>query len=226
EMIAILDRAAVLKLNAVVLQVRPECDAIYASSIEPWSLFLTGKMGREPGYDPLAFAVAEAHKRGLELHAWINPFRALLKARSPVVSTNHVVRRHPEWIVNYGSLLWLNPGEPAVREYVISVMRDIVKRYDVDGIHMDDYFYPYPENDGGKPLEFHDGSTFRHYRAEGGKLTLSDWRRENINEFVRSAYFAVKKEKPWVKFGISPFGIWQPGHPRSVKGMNSYETLS
>ena len=149
ELIALLDRAVQLHLNAIILQVRPECDAMYASPIEPWSEYLTGAMGKppQPFYDPLAFAIAEAHKRGLELHAWFNPFRALLaKTRSPV-APDHISKTHPEFTRKYGDLLWLDPGEPAVRQYVLRVVMDVVRRYDVDGVQFDDYFYPYPEKD-------------------------------------------------------------------------------
>ena len=147
ELIAILDRAVALKLNAVILQVRPASDALYASSIEPWSEYLTGVQGRAPSpyYDPLAFAITEAHQRGLELHAWFNPFRAHhFQATSPIANS-HVSKTHPEWVRGYGKYLWLDPGEPAVRDYSLRVVMDVVKRYDVDGIHFDDYFYPYRE---------------------------------------------------------------------------------
>ena len=151
ELTALLDHAVQLKLNAVIFQVRPMADAVYASPLEPWSEFLTGRMGQapEPFYDPLAFAVAEAHRRGLELHAWFNPFRVSLpptQARSPA-ALNHLSRTHPELVRRYGNLLWLDPGEPAAREHVLSVILDVVRRYDVDGITFDDYFYPYPEKD-------------------------------------------------------------------------------
>ena len=151
ELTELLDRAVQLKLNAIIFQVRPSCDAMYASSIEPWSEYLTGTMGEapQPFYDPLAFAIEEAHRRGLELHAWFNPFRALHpQAKSPV-APNHISRTHPELVRKYGSQLWLDPGEPAVRAYVLGVIMDVVRRYDVDGVQLDDYFYPYPEKDRG-----------------------------------------------------------------------------
>ena len=140
---AILDRARELKLNAILLQVRPMSDALYRSEKEPWSQFLSGSQGVSPGYDPLAFAIAEAHDRGIELHAWINPFRAASNANATLAST-HVAKEHPEWVRRYGSQLWVDPGEPAAREYVLGVITDIVRRYDIDGVHIDDYFYPYP----------------------------------------------------------------------------------
>ncbi len=150
ELIAILDRAAYLRLNAVVLQIRPSCDAFYASHIEPWSEYLTGQMGQPPNppYDPLAFAVEEAHYRGLELHAWFNPFRARTpSARSPI-SVNHVSKLHPEWVKSYNGYLWLDPGDTNVQAYILKVFLDVVKRYDIDAVHIDDYFYPPEEKRG------------------------------------------------------------------------------
>ncbi len=225
ELIALLDRAVQLHLNAVILQVRPECDAMYASPIEPWSEYLTGTMGRppQPFYDPLAFAIAEAHQRGLELHAWFNPFRALLaKTRLPV-APNHISKTHPEFTRKYGDLLWLDPGEPAVRQYVLRVVMDVVKRYDVDGVQFDDYFYPYPETDSaGRTLDFPDYATWKIY-SHG--LDRDDWRRQNINQFIQTVYQNIKAVKPWVKFGVSPFGIWRPGYPKQIKGLDAYANL-
>lgn len=204
---AILDRAAALKLNAILLQVRPASDALYSSSKEPWSQFLTGRQGVSPGYDPLAFAIAEAHRRGLELHAWINPFRAATNVKT-ALAPNHVAKRHPEWVRSYGTQLWLDPGEPAAREYVLSVIADIARRYDVDGIHIDDYFYPYPSKGGAFP----DESSWNRHGAQSG-MSRGDWRRNNINSFVRAMYSTVKSARPSAKVGISPFGIWRPGVP-------------
>jgi uncharacterized lipoprotein YddW (UPF0748 family) len=227
ELTALLDRAVQLKLNAIIFQVRPSCDAMYASALEPWSEYLTGTMGRapEPFYDPLAFAIEEAHKRGLELHAWFNPFRALHpQARSPV-APNHISRTHPEWVCQYGSQLWLDPGEPLVRTYVLKVILDVVRRYDVDGVQLDDYFYPYPEkNSAGRELEFPDDASWRKYGLPGG-LGRDDWRRANINLFVQNVYQNIKSAKPRVKFGVSPFGIWRPMNPPQVRGMDAYAKL-
>ncbi len=226
ELRAILDRAVSLHLNAILLQVRPSCDALYDSKIEPWSAFLTGKMGQSPGYDPLEWAIGEAHSRGLELHAWINPFRALPSANAAAAPT-HVTRAHPAWICKYGGQLVLDPGEPAVREYVRRVILDIVKRYDLDGLHIDDYFYPYPVKDkSGAIVPFPDDATWQQYVAGGGKLTREDWRRSNINDFVESTYRAIKAEKRWVKFGISPFGIWRPRVPDTIEArLDAYDQL-
>lgn len=226
ELIALLDRAAQLKLNAIIFQVRPSCDAMYASSIEPWSEYLTGTMGRapEPFYDPLAFAIEEAHKRGLELHAWFNPFRALhAQAKSPVAS-NHISRTHPELVRQYGNQLWLDPGEPSVRAYVLRVVMDVVRRYDVDGVQFDDYFYPWEKDSAGRALEFFDDASWRKYGLSS-RMTRDDWRRANINLFVQSVYQGIKAAKPWVKFGISPFGIWRPMNPPQIRGMDAYSTL-
>jgi uncharacterized lipoprotein YddW (UPF0748 family) len=229
ELISLLNRAAQLHLNAVVFQVRPACDAMYASPIEPWSAYLTGTQGKapEPFYDPLAFAIKEAHKRGLELHAWFNPFRAWhLLSKSPV-APNHISRTHPELVRKYGDQLWLDPGEPAVREYVLRVVMDVVKRYDVDGVTFDDYFYPYPvKNALGRKLDYPDDVSWRNFGLPTG-LTRDDWRRQNVNQFVQSVYQSIKAAKPWVKFGISPFGIWRPGVAPGInpKALDAYANL-
>jgi uncharacterized lipoprotein YddW (UPF0748 family) len=227
ELVALLDRAAALNLNTVILQVRPACDALYASSLEPWSEYLTGIMGRrpEPFYDPLAFAIQQAHERGLELHAWFNPYRARhLMAKSPIAA-NHVSRTHPEWVRHYGKSLWLDPGEKGVQQYSLRVILDVVRRYDIDGVHLDDYFYPYPEQDAkGKDLEFPDEASWRRFGVATG-LSRDDWRRQNVDGFVRELYQSIKALKPWVKFGISPFGIWRPGNPPQIKGLDAFAVL-
>ena len=228
ELLAILDRAVELKLNAILLQVRPACDALYASRFEPWSEYLTGEIGKapQPFYDPLEFAVEEAHKRGLELHAWLNPYRArLLSSKSPVPQ-NHISRAQPELVRKYVKYLWLDPGEQGVQDHLSKVINDIVTRYDVDGIHFDDYFYPYQDRDSsGKILDFPDEPSWSRYKQSGGKLERNDWRRENVNILIERLYREIKKEKPWVKFGISPFGIWKSGYPPQIKGLNAYEAL-
>jgi uncharacterized lipoprotein YddW (UPF0748 family) len=224
ELRAILDRAASVRLNAILLQVRPASDALYDSKIEPWSAFLTGAMGRapEPRWDPLAWAITEAHARGMELHAWFNPFRAATGAAA--LAPNHIARTHPAWIRRFGTVSYIDPGIPAARDYVRGVIMDVVKRYDVDGIHIDDYFYPYPVK--GRASGFPDADTYQQYLAGGGKLGLADWRRDNTNQFVESLYRAIKAEKRWVKFGISPFGIWRPHVPESIQAqVDSYDQL-
>lgn len=227
ELTAILDRAAKLNLNAIIFQVRPGCDALYASTIEPWSEYLTGEMGKapEPFYDPLAFAIDEAHQRGLELHAWFNPYRARHASAQSPVSPNHVSKTRPSLVREYGRYLWLDPGEKAVQDYSLSVVMDVVRRYDVDGVHFDDYFYPYKERGrDGKELDFPDDASWERYGKKSG-LSRDDWRRENVNRFIERVYSSVKSAKPWVKFGVSPFGIWRPGNPPQIKGFDAYASL-
>jgi uncharacterized lipoprotein YddW (UPF0748 family) len=228
EMIAILDTAQRLNLNAIVLQVRPSCDALYDSRLEPWSEYLTGRMGEAPSpyYDPLKFAVEEAHKRGIELHAWFNPFRARHdEAKSPV-SPDHISVTHPELVRTYGKSLWLDPSEKRVQDHSVDVILDVVKRYDIDGVHIDDYFYPYKEKGpDGRLLDFPDDVNWRKYQQSGGRLSRDDWRREQVNHFIERLYRAIKRQKTWVKFGISPFGIWRPGTPPSIKGFDAYQQI-
>lgn len=209
ELRAMLDKVAALKMNAVIFQVRPQCDALYQSSIEPWSPWLTGTMGRSPGYDPLAFCIREAHARGIEVHAWFNPFRALSN-NSQQVSGNHIARAMPQVTKRYGSMTWCDPGLPETRSRALAVIMDVVRRYDIDGVHLDDYFYPYPS--GG--LSFPDGKSPAQRRA-------------HVDAFVSSLYSSVKKQKSWVRVGISPFGIWRPGVPSGIEaGLDSYEQLA
>jgi len=225
ELIAILDKCKDLNLNAVVLQVRPQCDAMYDSKIEPWSEFLTGTMGKapDPYYDPLAFAIEEAHKRGMELHGWFNPYRAHHPAAKSPISENSILKKRPELAPEYGNYRWLNPGEKEVLDYSMSVVLDVVKRYDIDGVHIDDYFYPYKSY--AKDADFPDTDSFKRYQANGGTLSRNDWRRDNVNRFVKRFYYEVKALKPWVKVGISPFGIARPDCPPGIKGFDQYEEL-
>jgi uncharacterized lipoprotein YddW (UPF0748 family) len=227
ELISLLDRAARLHFNAVFFQVRTVSDAFYPSAIEPWSEYLTGIQGHapEPFYDPLAFAIAEAHQRGLQLHAWFNPFRAgHPQAKSPP-APNHVTRIFPDLIRHYGDQTILDPGEPAVQSRAIAVVLDVVKRYDVDGVVLDDYFYPYPQKNAiGLTLDFPDELCWKRYGAASG-LSRADWRRENINHFVLKLSQSIKAAKPWVQFGVSPFGIWRPKNPPQIAGMDAYDQL-
>lgn len=219
ELVGLMNRAESLNLNAIILQVRPACDALYASKLEPWSPFLTGTMGASPGYDPLQFAIEQAHARGLELHAWFNPFRALA-SKTTVASSTHITRRKPQWVRKFGDKTWLDPGLAEVRTYSQSVILDVVRRYDIDGVHIDDYFYPYPEN---SKTEFPDWST---YKASGSHLSHADWRRSNIDGFVSSLYRSIKSAKIHVKFGISPFGIWKPGIPAGTSAsLSGYDHI-
>jgi uncharacterized lipoprotein YddW (UPF0748 family) len=226
ELIAIFDRMVELRMNAAILQVRPAADAFYASKIEPWSEYLTGTMGQapDPYYDPLTFAVTEAHKRGLELHVWINPYRARYSRTRPA-SRTHISRAQPSRVRNYGPYVWMDPGDPEVRAQTRRVVLDLVRRYDIDAVHMDDYFYPYKEQRRGRDIPFPDLSTYRRYRKQGGQLSRDDWRRQNVNILVKELYEGVHKVKPTVRFGISPFGIWRPGYPESVRGLDQYTEL-
>lgn len=225
ELRAQLNRAAALQMNAVILQVRPAADALYDSPYEPWSAYLTGKMGQapEPYYDPLAFAVREAHRRGLELHAWFNPFRAHHPADTSEIASGHVSRTHPELVISYGDYLWLDPGLPGARAHTHRVILDVVERYDIDGVHFDDYFYPYPSYGGG--ADFPDSTSWQQARRSGETLDRGDWRRQNIDRLIRELYRDIKKMKPYVKFGISPFGIWRPGYPEQTTGFDAYAEL-
>jgi uncharacterized lipoprotein YddW (UPF0748 family) len=229
EAVGILDLTSKMNMNAVVLQVRPAADALYDSKLEPWSAYLTGKQGQapDPSYDPLTFWVEEAHRRGLQLHAWFNPFRARQQGARFDESSDHVSKRRPDLVRAYGGLLWLDPGEPEAREHTLGVILDVVRRYDVDGVHLDDYFYPYPVNEQGtgKELSFPDDASYQRYRDSGGALRREDWRRDCINKLIEQIYVRVKKEKRHVQFGISPFGIPRPGQPEGVKGFDQYEKL-
>jgi uncharacterized lipoprotein YddW (UPF0748 family) len=228
EMLAMLNRAVAMHLNAVIFQVRPEAGALYKSDIEPWSPFLSGRMGRapEPYYDPLAFVVREAHARGLEVHAWFNPYRALDPSSPGPVSPSHVTRTDPEVIRRYGSQVWMDPGDPTVVARTIRVILDVTKRYDIDAVHIDDYFYPYRETDRhGRTIQFPDSKTYALYRRTGGTLSLDDWRRNNVDTFVEHIGEQIHAVKPWVRFGISPFGIWRPGYPASVRGLDSFAEI-
>src|SRR5581483_8929970 len=228
ELIRLLDKAKELKLNAIIFQVRPQCDALYQSSLEPWSEFLTGRMGQAPSplYDPLEFAVAEAHARGLELHAWFNPYRGSHPSALEPPAPDHISVRRPDLAKQYGRYKWLDPGEPEVQDYSFNVVMDVVRRYDIDGVHFDDYFYPYVERDANnQPIPFPDDAVYQRYVTGGGTLGRADWRRENVNAFIRRVYQGIKAAKPQVKFGLSPFGIWQPGNPPGITGMNAYAEI-
>ena len=221
ELTAMLDGLAATGFNAVVMQVRTAADAFYASGLEPWSEFLTGRQGRDPGYDPLAFAVEQAHARGLELHAWFNPYRAGHPSEDGPRTAGHVSRTMPEAVVRYGDYLWLDPGHPEATAHSLAVILDVVARYDVDAVHLDDYFYPYPV--AGR--DFPDGASYRRAQDAGETLSRADWRRQNVDRFIETLYRQVKAAKPHVKVGISPFGIWRPGHPEGITGMDAYTTL-
>lgn len=204
EYIRLLDMHVANGLNAVIVQVRPAADAFYPSQYEPWSEWLTGKQGKPPvpWYDPLQFMIAEAHNRGLEFHAWLNPYRAIFNIYKSVPTKTHVTRIYPEWFLNYGDKKYFDPGNKAVQQFVGNVVRDMVARYDVDAVHFDDYFYPY--RIAGK--EFPDDKTYQQY---GAGMPRDDWRRSNVDSIIVLLAQTIKTEKPWVKFGISPFGVWR-----------------
>ena len=229
EALDIIGKARTLGLNALILQVRPGADALYESSLEPWSEFLTGTQGQapEPRYDPLAFWIQESHRAGLELHAWFNPYRARPSAARSALTPSHVGVAHPQWVRAYGDQLWLDPSEPAAEAHTLAVILDVVRRYDVDGVHLDDYFYPYPIQDAfGKPLDFPDESDWQTYLAAGGKLSRADWRRSHVDRFIEQLYAAVHSATPQVRVGLSPFGLGRPDlRPAGITGFSQYDEL-
>jgi uncharacterized lipoprotein YddW (UPF0748 family) len=221
ELARLLDAAARAGLRHVLLQVRPESDALYQSPIEPWSRFLTGTQGTPPGYDPLAFAISEGRKRGIHIHAWLNPYRASASASKPL-ATGHVARRFPQLAYRIGSVLWMDPGAPAVQDHIVAVVKDLCSRYELAGVHFDDYFYPYPDNSGNLP-RFPDDIT---YAAHGAGLSKADWRRRNVNSLLKRVHQTVKATRPSAVFGVSPFGIYTKGVPPDVKaGVDQYHQL-
>lgn len=225
EAIELLDLLKNTNFNAVIFQVRPQADALYKSDLEPWSYYLTGQQGEapEPFYDPLEFWVDEAHKRGLELHVWLNPYRAHHPNGAEVTSSS-IVNTKPELALELkGGYWWLDPSKKGTQDHSLSVVMDIVTRYDIDGVHFDDYFYPYPSYNGDE--DFPDYESRAEYVKNGGTLSVGDWRRESVNTFIKKVYESIKAEKKHVKFGLSPFGIWRPGHPNSVEGFDQYDVL-
>jgi uncharacterized lipoprotein YddW (UPF0748 family) len=224
---AILDRAAEVGLNVIVLQVRPAADALYDSPLEPWSYYLTGEQGKapEPYYDPLTHWIDGAHDRGIELHVWLNPYRVKPRNAKFDPGPESIAQQHPEAVVEYGNetrmQMWMDPASEVAQQQTLAVFADLVERYDLDGVHMDDYFYPYPVAD----VPFPDEKSFEAYQAAGGELALNDFRRNNVNTLVEQIYTQTKDLKPHVKVGISPFGIWRPGFPESVRGFDQYDRL-
>ena len=220
ELAGIVDVAARNGLNALVFQVRPEGDALYRSALEPWSRFLTGRQGGDPGWDPLAWLVERAHARGVEVHAWLNPYRARTSASGTSVRP-HIAATNPEATVPYDGVLWMDPSRAVVQDRAVDVIRDLVARYEVDGVHFDDYFYPYPQ--AGMP--FPDSAQYDRYRAGGGALSLGDWRRDNVNRLVQRVGEAVARDRPDARFGVSPFGIYRPGTPPGISGLDAYASI-
>lgn len=225
EAINLLDFLQQHNFNAVIFQVRPQADALYKSALEPWSYYLTGKQGKapEPFYDPLEFWTKAAHDRGLELHVWLNPYRAHHVAGGEI-GENSVVKTKPNLVVKLEEgYWWFDPSLKETQDHGVNVVMDIVKRYDIDGVHFDDYFYPYPSYNKNK--DFPDSSSWKAYQLGGGQLSRGDWRRASVNNFISRIYTEIKKEKQHVKFGLSPFGIWRPGHPAGIEGMDQYNEL-
>ncbi|MBE8713076.1 glycoside hydrolase family 10 protein [Sphingobacterium hungaricum] len=225
EAIALLDLLKNNNFNAVVFQVRPSADALYNSEFEPWSYFLTGEIGKKPSpyYDPLEFWVEEAHKRGLELHVWLNPYRAHHSSGGAVTSQS-MVKQAPDMVVRLkNGMYWFDPANKNTQDHASKVVLDIVKRYDIDGVHFDDYFYPYASYNGGG--DFPDNESWNLYKSQGGTLSRGDWRRDHVNKFIERVYKEIKAEKNFVKFGLSPFGIWKPGYPAGVSGSSQYDEL-
>jgi uncharacterized lipoprotein YddW (UPF0748 family) len=233
EIARIVEVAASLKLNALIVQMRPAGDALYASTLEPWSEYLTGEQGRAPegGFDPLRSWIELAHARGIAIHVWFNPYRAQHPSAKTPLHATHLARRVPEAVVRYGEYLWMDPAHPAAREHSLAVIADVVRRYEIDGVHIDDYFYPYPIETtaaDGKKTEtpFPDDAQWSAYVLRGGNLTRADWRRSHVDLFVEQLYALVKREKPWVRVGISPFGIGRPDRrPPGIVGFSQYDKL-
>jgi uncharacterized lipoprotein YddW (UPF0748 family) len=226
EIISILDMHRQLGMNAIILQVRPAADVFYPSELEPWSRYLTGTPGQAPSpyYDPLEFWIKECHKRGMEFHAWLNPFRVAQNVTEPLAG-NHIAFQHPEWVLKYGTRLYFDPGLPETREFVTTVVKDIVTRYDVDAIHFDDYFYPYPLEE-----DFPDTISFSVHNRGFQVENKADWRRENVDIIIKNLNDTIKATKPWVKFGISPFGVWRniaddPRGSNTQAGATNYDHL-
>ena len=224
----LLDAGQRAGLNAVFVQIRPASDAFYKSDIEPWSKWLTGVQGRAPinGDDPLPFLITEAHRRGMEFHAWFNPYRATMDSVTRRLAPNHPYRQHPQWFLRYGGQLLYNPGLPEVRAHITRVILDVVRRYDIDAVHFDDYFYPYPAPN----QVIHDEAAFRDHNPDG-LANLGDWRRQNVNVLIRDLHDSIQSAKRWVKFGISPFGVWMnkskdfPDGSDTRAGQPSYSNL-
>jgi uncharacterized lipoprotein YddW (UPF0748 family) len=226
EMLSLLDQARTIGLNAIVLQVRPAADAIYPSPLEPWSEFLTGASGRAPDlpWDPLAEWVEQAHRRGLELHAWFNPYRARHSSATTPLAPHHLANTDPGIVRRYGELLWMDPGEPRAAQRMVDVVLDVVQRYDIDGVHIDDYFYPYPLKDAqGRDIPFPDEPS---WQRAGAPAHRAAWRRAQVDQLIERLHAAIHVAKPWVRFGISPFGLPRPDRrPPGITGFSQYDQL-
>ena len=230
EYIRILDSLQKIHVNAIFFQVRPAADAFFASKYEPWSEWLTGRQGQppKPFFDPLKFFIQQAHARGMQFHAWINPFRAIATIQYADVLPSHISKTRPQWFFDYGLNRYFNPGIPQVRDYIVKIIADVVRRYDVDGIHFDDYFYPYPvRNDLGRIIPIPDRQTFKKYH--GKYKNIKNWRRHNITLFIQQVHDTIKSIKPWVAFGVSPCAVWRnKSHDRrgsKTRGLAAYDWL-
>lgn len=226
EFTELLDLCKAYNMNTVVFQIRPAADAFYASKFEPWSQWLTGKQGKEPDYDPLAFASVECRKRGLDLHVWINPYRAVSDVTNNQTAPNHITNTHPEWFLTYGKTKYFDPALPETRNFVATVVSDIVRRYDIDAVHMDDYFYPYRITG----VEFPDDQSFKSYPRGYASNQRDDWRRNNVDLIIKQLHDSIKAIKPWVELGISPFGVWRnstkdPVGSKTKAGQTNYDDL-
>jgi uncharacterized lipoprotein YddW (UPF0748 family) len=225
EAIILLDFLQKHNYNAAIFQVRPQADAMYQSDLESWSVFLSGVQGKapDPYYDPLQFWIEAAHDRGIELHVWLNPYRAHHSTGGKITDAS-IVKRHPGMVVGLkNGMWWMDPSKKETQDHSAAVVMDIVKRYDIDGVHFDDYFYPYATYN--KNEDFPDAASYAAYKKNGGTLAKDDWRRDGVNQFVERIYKEIKAEKPKVKFGISPFGIYRPGYPKSIAGMDQFKEL-
>jgi uncharacterized lipoprotein YddW (UPF0748 family) len=228
EMIALLDSVKAYNMNTIVFQIRPDADALYASELEPWSEWLTGKQGLAPNpwYDPLQFTINECRKRGIDIHVWLNPYRAIQNIDKTKAASNHVSYTHPDWMLTYGKKMYFDPGIPEVRDHVARVVSDIVRRYDIDAIHFDDYFYPYKISG----TEFPDDNSFQKYPGSFGAQNKDDWRRNNVDLIIKQLHDSIKSIKPTVEFGISPFGVWRnkkndPEGSETRAGVSNYDDL-
>jgi len=228
EMIALLDSVKAYNMNAIVFQIRPDADALYASELEPWSEWLTGIQGvaPDPWYDPLQFTIDECRKRGLDIQVWLNPYRAIQNTDKTKAAANHVSKTHPEWMLTYGKKMYFDPGIPEVRNHVARVVSDLVRRYDLDAIHFDDYFYPYKI----AGVEFPDEDSFKNYPGNFGPQDKENWRRKNVDLIIKQLHDSIKSIKPSVEFGISPFGVWRnkkndPEGSETRAGVTNYDDL-
>ncbi|MEP6701777.1 MAG: family 10 glycosylhydrolase, partial [Betaproteobacteria bacterium] len=233
EIVRIVETAQALNLNALIVQVRPAADALYASSIEPWSEYLTGVQGKppDPPYDPLQTWIDEAHRRGIAIHAWFNPYRARHPSATGPNAPAHIANTDPDIVKRYGDSLWMDPGESRAAQRTLAVIVDVVRRYDIDGVHIDDYFYPYPISSAGDPateVEFPDDASWLRcvLRADCNARSRAEWRRRNVDTLIQAIHAAVHREKPWVRFGISPFGIGRPDlRPAGIEGFSQFHKL-